>query len=186
VVDKIDGRIVSMILGLIVVILLIFVFLFNRPLIDSMLNSMGFGTGDKETKDKASLQFSDFQNVITDCIQSKKSDCFCTKQKILFPTDYRLELNNDQNFKLHISLMTETKEIIAKMDTSITGCNLISKISQNQIDDPLDMKYGSKSYIEYKKSKFEFLPEMVFYKRQDQLCIIEKSMLSSLNQDNIC
>ena len=179
-----------MIIGLIVVILLVFIFFFNRPLVDSMLNKMGFETGDQETKDKSLLQFSDFKNIITDCLNSQKSNCFCTNQKILFPTDYRLELNNDKNFKLKISLMTETKEVIASMDTDVTGCNLISKITQNQIDDLLDMQYGSKSYIEYKRSKFEFLPEMVFYKKQDtnqnQLCVVEKLRLNTLNQNSIC
>lgn len=184
--DEIDGRIVSMIIGLVLVILLVVIFLFNRPLVDSMLDKMGFETGDQETKDMASLQFSDFNNIITDCIKSQKSDCFCTNKKILFPTDYRLALNNDKNSKLHISLMTETKEVIANMGTDITGCNLINTIKKTDIDESLFMKYGSKSYMEYKRSKFEFLPELVFYKRQGEICVVEKVMLTSLNQNNIC
>ena len=110
--------IVSAILVIAVVIFAIFLLQRGWPLIQSIL---GFGEEVQETletKETIKDRFNDLVNIYTNCINSEKVNCVCTKDKIIrFPSEYNIRIQE----KI-ISLLQKDKELYTSEFSSILNC----------------------------------------------------------------
>ncbi len=146
---------------------------------------LGLGSDSKQSQEKVLGVFSNLKNTLNNCLSKQNLDCFCTNEKILFPTDYRLEIYND-NVAMVINLLDDKEQRLDSLNLPTEGCNLIKKNQNNILDDKLYVIYGKKNLINYKRENFVFTLENVFYKKNNQLCIVEKAMLDKVNKDSLC
>ncbi|MBI2670980.1 hypothetical protein HYX18_03320 [Candidatus Woesearchaeota archaeon] len=178
------NRIIAIILGILVLIAVVFVLLNINKLAN--YNPFKSVTDNTQTNDDAKNEFSRFKDILNNCISKQSNDCFCTKEKIIFPTDYRLEIKNDGNFKAQINLLSNTKQRLDSINLQVEACNLIKKVNNENIDNTLSLHYASKYEIEFKRKKYEFLPDYTFYKKNNKICIVDKEMANNLDKDSLC
>lgn len=182
------SKLANILLVIAIIIIISLAVLPNLNKLSNWFTNLGFGPGNEDiSTTKVQERFSNLKEIVNNCFSKNTNNCFCTNENILFPTSYRLELSNNINNQVTISLLSDKKERIDSFSLAVEGCNLIKKNKEKPvIDDLLAMVYGQKLVIEYKREKFVFDSKFVFYKENNRFCIVEKAMLSSLNKDNIC
>ncbi|MEK6974206.1 MAG: hypothetical protein AABW41_03160 [Nanoarchaeota archaeon] len=158
----------------------------NLIKLSNFILGKGFTLDMKEITDQASDRFSYLKTILDNCASKQDNDCFCTNERILFPTDYRILVENDNNFKGKISLISNSKQQLNYFNLPIESCYMIKKISGTTLNNKLFLHYASKYEIELKNKKYEFSPDYVFYKTEGKLCIVDKAFLNTLNKDSIC
>ena len=195
------AKLVYLIIGIIVVLMLLPFFTSNSnalassvfsglsevPWIGGLFPSQGDDMGIKG----ATESFDKLNNVLNSCKSINTVDCFCSKEKILFPTGYSLQiekLSEGGSLKLN----DEKNNLVgSKTISGIVPCVVLDRRSDlnefYELSSELKLVYGGKSKFYYQGKDFEFNTELTFFKKdEDSICVIDKNFAKENKDKESC